>query len=99
MDASDCTIEAPAPSTETTTAHKLRGDQLLKLTIELERELAAAPDVVESILRELPRVPHIPIKQERIIRCSLTNLERAICRAVARAAAFGECWQVQIENH
>jgi hypothetical protein len=58
-----------------------------------DRELLANPELVEYIMRELPPVTEEP---ERVIRCSAQNVERAVCRALARAVAWGECWRVEL---
>lgn len=60
-----------------------------------EHELLADPALVERILATLPPVED---EQERIIRCSPENLERAICRAIARCRERGEFWRVEVTD-
>jgi hypothetical protein len=58
-----------------------------------KRMLVTDPALVDAVLNELPPVPKEP---ERVIRCSPRNLERAICRALARAAIQGELWRIEV---
>ena len=58
-----------------------------------KRALVGDQALVDAVLNEIPPVLEEP---ERLIRCSPENLERAICRALARAAIWGECWKIEI---
>jgi hypothetical protein len=60
----------------------------------LRAELLAAPALTECILETLPPPPP---QQERVIRCSLANVTRAICRAVALTSERGEFWRIEPE--
>lgn len=59
-------------------------------------ELQHVPELADLILDDPVRFPLVEDWQEREIRCSKENLERAICRAVARCREWGEFWKVEV---
>lgn len=61
-----------------------------------KHEMAANPALVEQALRALPGLQPVPEEPERIIRCSRANTDRAISRAIVRAAVHAELWRVEI---
>jgi hypothetical protein len=61
-----------------------------------ERELFKDQALVDSILSRQDLFPSVSRDPERIIQCSPEKVDRALCRAIARAAAWGETWNIQI---
>jgi hypothetical protein len=58
-----------------------------------ERDFVQDPALCERVLQTLPRVPR---QQERVIRASRENVDRAIARALSRAVVFCELSRVEI---
>ena len=58
-----------------------------------ERELAADPALAERVSHRLPLAE---IESDRVIRCSPESIDRAICRAIAKAAFLGELWHIEV---
>lgn len=66
--------------------------QLRDFRAEFQRDAALAARVMAC-----PDVfPPARLEPERVIRTSRENAERAVCRALARAAVWGELWRVEI---
>lgn len=60
-----------------------------------KNELGLDPTLVNRVSRDFPPMPAEP---ERLIRSSAEHCDRAICRAIARAAMHGQVWRVDIEG-
>jgi hypothetical protein len=58
-------------------------------------KLAVDPEVVDLILGRPDLFPPVPPEWERLIRCALANVDRAVARMMA-AAERGELWRVEI---
>ena len=60
------------------------------------RELQSHSALVDTILARPEVFPARLAEPERLIRCCRGNAERAVCRALARAAVQGEWWRLEV---
>jgi hypothetical protein len=63
---------------------------------DFRAQLAVDRELVDLILARPDLFPPVPPETERVIRCSLGNVDRAVCRALALAAVRWQVWQVEI---
>ena len=66
--------------------------------LRFSAELHKDPELCRHILADPHSFPPIPREPERIIKTSPENLERAICRSVARCREWGEFWKVEVSE-
>jgi hypothetical protein len=59
-----------------------------------ERELRDDPELCDRIFAEFAGAD----EEERIIKTSPQNADRAIARAIARAVELGGVWRIEIEE-
>ena len=64
----------------------------------LEAELQNDPAQVDLILSQPDVFPAVQEDPERVIECSPANLQRALCRQIARCREWGEFWETRIEE-
>jgi len=62
---------------------------------DFRAQLAVDPQLVDLILARPELFRPVPPEPERVIRCSLANVDGAIARMLA-AAEWGELWRVEI---
>lgn len=54
------------------------------------------PALADAVMACSDAFPPAHLEPERVIRTSRENAERAVCRALARAALWRELWRVEI---
>jgi len=63
---------------------------------DFQSALLRDPELCQRILADPEHFPHVPEEPQRIIKASPENIERGVCRAIARCREWGQFWRVEV---